>query len=77
MHDQQHHDDVVAIDGTDFEMSKATAQAFFEPKLGKEMLEHNETGVGSQGLGFESQCHRRGGFTDDASLAMFHTVASA
>jgi hypothetical protein len=67
----------MAVDGIDFEMSKATAQAFFECKLGKEMLEHNETGVGSQGLGFESQFHRSGGFTDDASLAMSHSVVSA
>ena len=72
MHDQQHHDHVVAINPAPIQMAKTTPQSFLEADLSEEMLKQNKPRVRGQVLRLKAHIQIRSRFTSNSRLAMFH-----
>ena len=72
VHDQQHHDHVMAVNGIGLQMAETSPQPFFDADEGEEVLEDDESRVRCQALRFESDIEARLGFTSNVGSAMLH-----
>ena len=72
MHDQQHHDHVMAVNRIDLQVAETTPQPFLDANEGEEVLKKDESRVRCQVLRFESDIQTQPGFTTNIGSAMFH-----
>lgn len=72
MHDQQHQDDVMAINRAHLQVAKTSPQSLLDADQGEEVLKQDKARVRGQVLRFESNIQRGPGFTSNIGFAMFH-----
>ena len=72
VHDQKHHDHVMAVNRIILQMAEASPQPFFDADEGEEVLEDDETRIRCQALRLESDVEAQLGFTSNVGSAMLH-----
>ena len=72
MHDQQHQNDVMAVNRAHLQVTKTAPQSLLDANQREKVLKEYKTRVRSQILRFESNIQSGPGFTSDICLAMFH-----
>ena len=72
VHDQQHHDRVIAVNRITLQVAETSPQPFFDADEREEALKDNESRVRCQALRFESDVEAQPSFTSNIGSAMFH-----
>ena len=72
VHDQQHHDHVMAVNRIALQVAETSPQPFFDADEGEEVLKDDESRIRCQALRFESDVEAQLGFTSNVGSAMLH-----
>ena len=72
MHDQQHHDHMMAVNRIGLQVAETSPQPFFDADEREEVLKDDESRIRCQALLFESDVETQFGFTSNVGSAMLH-----